>query len=173
MDFDTASFALRGHGTYLPLDIRRLPPLYLAFIAEPSFSGKVHSPLRLRFDRGEKEVVEAMKQFAEFAEQARVILQSGAEGPLTGDEAATFADIMDANFDLRRRILGDDVIGRPNLGMIELARSFGMAAKFTGSGGAVVCMSRSGSEVDIATVRREFEQRGFQFVRLRPVAPCE
>ena len=33
---------------------------------------------------------------------------------------------------------GDSALGEPNLRMIELARSFGSAAKFPGSGGAVV-----------------------------------
>ena len=37
-------FATHGHGHYVQLNPQLLPPLYLAFISEPSFSGKVHSP---------------------------------------------------------------------------------------------------------------------------------
>jgi hypothetical protein len=45
---------------------------------------------------------------------------------------------MDTNFDLRRRMFGDGVLGPTNLDMIAAARSVGAAAKFTGSGGAIL-----------------------------------
>ena len=44
-------------------------------------------------------------------------------------------DLMNANFDLRRKVIQ---ISEGNLEMVELARSTGASAKFTGSGGAII-----------------------------------
>ena len=41
-------------------------------------------------------------------------------------------------------MFGDDVLGALNLKMVEVARSVGAAAKFTGSGGAVVAFCPNG-----------------------------
>lgn len=41
-------------------------------------------------------------------------------------------------------MFGDDVLGSVNIRMIETARSIGAAAKFTGSGGAVVAFCPEG-----------------------------
>ena len=38
----------------------------------------------------------------------------------------------------RRQIYGDTVLGQSNLRMVEIGRTYGSAAKFPGSGGAVV-----------------------------------
>ena len=45
--------------------------------------------------------------------------------------------LMDENFDTRRMIYGDEVLGSPNLDMVAIARRYGSSAKFCGSGGAV------------------------------------
>lgn len=50
------------------------------------------------------------------------------------------AALMDRNFDLRRCMFGDTALGARNLRMVELARSHGAAAKFPGSGGAVLVL---------------------------------
>lgn len=50
------------------------------------------------------------------------------------------AECMASNFATRRAIYGDDVVGSLNIKVVELATSFGLAAKFTGSGGAIVCL---------------------------------
>jgi mevalonate kinase len=52
---------------------------------------------------------------------------------------------MDTNFDLRRRMFGDGVLGPTNLDMIAAARSVGAAAKFTGSGGAILALCPQGA----------------------------
>lgn len=171
MDFAAEHFATLGHGRYVPINPQLLPPLYLAFISEPSFSGKVHSPLRARFDRGEPAVVEAMQQFARYAERTYELFasQSSDATCLAPQQIAELAQLMDDNFDLRHRILGSEVIGAANLRMVELARSLGLAAKFTGSGGAVVCLSRDGSTVDVERVRPLFAAAGCEFVRVTPL----
>lgn len=47
-DSSLASSSLAGHGDYerLPLDYDALPPLWLAFVADPSDSGRMHSNIR-------------------------------------------------------------------------------------------------------------------------------
>lgn len=41
-------------------------------------------------------------------------------------------------------MFGDDVLGSMNISMVEVARSVGAAAKFTGSGGAVIAFCPDG-----------------------------
>lgn len=45
-----------------------------------------------------------------------------------------------------RQTFGDEVLGALNLKMIEVARSVGAAAKFTGSGGAIVAFCPEGPD---------------------------
>ena len=41
-------------------------------------------------------------------------------------------------------VAGDAVVGSRNISMVELAGSFGLSAKFTGSGGAMLCLRADG-----------------------------
>ena len=41
-------------------------------------------------------------------------------------------------------VAGDAVVGSRNISMVELAGSFGLSAKFTGSGGAILCLRADG-----------------------------
>ncbi|KAJ3296191.1 hypothetical protein HK104_001879 [Borealophlyctis nickersoniae] len=95
-------------------------------------------------------VTRAMSTFASYANRARQALIS--------NDAALFASLMDANFDMRRSLYGDAVIGSRNLRIIELARSFGHAAKFSGSGGCVVGLWR-GDKGDMERSAKTKEMR--------------
>ena len=44
---------------------------------------------------------------------------------LEGGDTAKLAELMNSNFDLRRRMFGDAALGSVNLQMIDLARSGG------------------------------------------------
>jgi glucuronokinase len=168
MDFDAAMCAEHGHGEYTRLDALRLPALYLAFVNTRKFSGRVHSPLRARYDRGEPAVVDAMREFAALAQRGAQLLAAPGAGPLVGSAAAEFASLMERNFALRRAVLGDEVIGAANLHMVRLASEHGLTAKFCGSGGAVVCVRADGAALaDETAVRAAFAQAGFRFVRAR------
>lgn len=128
MDFDKEFMARQGHGTYEPLDPSLLPPLYIAYWEDLSEGSEVfHNRIRERFDRGEEEVVSAMRYWAELTDRVKGLLAEGKKeqvGPL-----------LDANFDKRRSIYH---LGESNIKMVELARSVGASAKFSGSGGAIV-----------------------------------
>ena len=103
-----------------------------------------------------------MEKFASFAEQAKQDL-------LTGDfEHLSF--LMNENFNLRRSIYGDEVIGEMNLQMINLARSYQMAAKFCGSGGCIIGMHCGPQELkdkDIWDFRFALARCGFIFAEVK------
>lgn len=128
MDFDRAIMTRQGFGHYEELDPQLLPPLYIAYRADLAEGTEVfHNNLRARWEQGDADVVAAMKQWAHLTEQVRELLLKGGREQIS--------PILDANFDLRRKIYN---IGASNLLMVDTARSTGASAKFTGSGGAIV-----------------------------------
>ena len=128
MDFNRELMERQGCGRYEPLDVGLLPELYIAYRSELSEGTEVfHNNIRSRWERGEPEVVEAMKTWAGLAEKVRDLLKAGRKDDI--------GPLLDANFDLRCRIYK---ISRGNLRMVAAARSVGATAKFTGSGGAIV-----------------------------------
>jgi glucuronokinase len=116
------------YGVYEPLDPAILPSLYLAYSDEEGEPTEAtHGPLRIRYERGDRDVLEAMKKFADLAERGKAALLRG--------DIERLSRLMDENFDTRRSIC--DL--QPNhVRMVETARSVGASAKFAGSGGAIV-----------------------------------
>lgn len=128
MDFDRATMEEKGHGHYEPLPAENLPPVYVAYRTDFSESSDVfHNDIRGRYDRGEPDVVEAMKFWADLTVQAHEALLAG--------NSKTLGKIINANFDRRRALYK---IHPDNLAMVDAARAAGASAKFTGSGGAIV-----------------------------------
>ncbi|MEA3187673.1 MAG: glucuronokinase [Chthoniobacter sp.] len=128
MDFSEDLFQKQGFGNYEELDPRLLPPVYLAYRTDLSEGTEVfHNDIRGRFNRGDPALIDAMKFWADLAERAKAHLLAG--------ERDKIGPLLDANFDKRREIykISDD-----NIRMVEVARSAGASAKFTGSGGAIV-----------------------------------
>ncbi|KAJ3051808.1 hypothetical protein HK097_007174 [Rhizophlyctis rosea] len=158
MNFERGLLEGQGYGDYERIPVESLPKgLWLAYIAQPEDSGKVHSNVKAKFQAGDAEVISAMKQFAALAQQARDALISRNFGIIPS--------LMNQNFDLRRKLYGDEVIGQKNLEMIEVARAHGHAAKFCGSGGCIVglCEGKDGEEEMRSKTKRmrdEFQRRG-------------
>ncbi|HTS19776.1 MAG TPA: GHMP kinase [Verrucomicrobiae bacterium] len=131
MDFDkTREHVIGGLKCYayepMPLDL--LPPLYLAYHASLSEPTEIfHNDIRGRFDRGEENVVSAMKHFAELA-------AAGREALLQHDPKL-LARLIDENFNTRRSIYS---LAPWQIQMVEVARQCGASAKFAGSGGAII-----------------------------------
>ncbi len=159
MDFDPAYMAEHGHGSYEPLALDLLPPMYVAWNPHvTTTSGKAHNPMRFRYEKGDPEVIRGMTQLAAFADEGYTALKQGDFG--------TFGELMNQNFDLRQRLYGDDAINGHNLQMIEIARSHGLPAKFPGSGGAIV-----GIYDDPERGRRAgevFQEAGYGFSLVKP-----
>ncbi|KAI4895582.1 hypothetical protein NFI96_015674 [Prochilodus magdalenae] len=161
MDFSKQLMNERGHGEYIPLDMSGLPTFWLAYLGDPSDSGRIHSNVRQRWLNGETDVVEAMKRFAELTDQARAAIHS--------KDWHRLAQLMDENFELRRSVYTDDCLGPGNLKMVQLARQFGSAVKLPGSGGAVVglCMDPD----RLVEMKRAFQEAGCVFCLIVPHRP--
>jgi glucuronokinase len=131
MDFDRQRIKQRDGfacGAYEPLDPALLPPLYVAYstdVSEPT--ERLHNDLRGRYERGDREVVEAMARFAELTVEARQALLDR--------DATRLGRLMDENFDLRRPVCRIPAMHEQ---MVERARRAGAPAKFAGSGGAII-----------------------------------
>ena len=132
MDFDRTTMERQGYGDYEPLDPRLLPRLYIAYNTDlGKQSGRVHNDVRARWLKGEPTVVETMSSIADLARQGR-------EAMLQQDNS-TLNELINRNFDLRSQIYN---ISDLNRRMIEMARSCGASASFTGSGGSIIGLYR-------------------------------
>ena len=128
MDFDKTLIEKQGYGLYERIDPDLLPKLYVAYNTNLSkVSGKVHSDVRTRFDRGEKEVIAVLSQIAQKAKDAHQALIEGRPDDLH--------ELMNQNFDLRCKIYN---VPESNKRLINAARSCGASAKFAGSGGTII-----------------------------------
>ena len=149
-------------------------------------AGKAHSTVRVRFDDGDEAVRAAMRKFASFAEDGKVggrwsqtarprslTAAATAQAALESGDVHKLCDLMDANFDLRRATYGDDVVGAACIELVDLARSLGFSAKFSGSGGAIICARRDGDLTPerMAGIAAKFAERGFRFLRAKPKTP--
>uniref|UniRef100_A0A7N8WYP2 Glucuronokinase with putative uridyl pyrophosphorylase n=1 Tax=Mastacembelus armatus TaxID=205130 RepID=A0A7N8WYP2_9TELE len=157
MDFSKKLMEEQGYGNYVSLDMSDLPLFWLAYLSDPSDSGRIHSDVRQRW----LSVVEAMKTFAELTDQARTALQDR--------DWSSLAQLMDQNFELRRSVYADDCLGPGNLKMVQLARQFGSAVKLPGSGGAVVglCLDQE----KLVEMRQAFQEAGCVFCFIVPYNP--
>lgn len=142
--------------------MEQVPPLWLMYSDSPSDSGAVHSPVKQRWLAGDADIVRDMAHVAALAEQGREALAQG--------DLITLAQLMNTNFSLRRSMFGDAALGASNLRMIELARSVGAAAKFTGSGGAIVVLCLEGS-AQAQQLQQFCSQEGFVMIKVNVGPP--
>jgi len=149
MDFDRAWMLTSGHGRYESLSPKNLPPLFVAYhdhLAEGT--EVVHNDLRDRFDRGDQQVLGAMKEFAGLAREARDRIQAG--------RGSEIGPLLEANFELRSRICR---IGDGNRRLVQIGRDHGAFTKFAGSGGAVIgCYDGDPGRLD--RIRADYEAYG-------------
>ncbi|MHB9132161.1 MAG: mevalonate kinase family protein [Armatimonadota bacterium] len=156
MDFDRALMESRGYGNYERIDRALLPPMYLAYVLDPSDSGKIHSDVRRRWNEGDPEVRQAMHTFAGFAEDGKRALLARDYGAM--------GRLMNEAFALRRTIFGDAVLGPDNLRMVELAKTHDLPATTCGSGGAIVGIL--GDDRQTAVFADSLQSEGYRFLRL-------
>jgi len=128
MDFDKERMGRDGFGLYEPMDPALLPPVYVAYHDSLAEGTEVtHNDLRSRFNRGEPQVLDGIKRWAELTQQARDLMVAG--------RGREIGPLMDANFDLRASLIQ---ISSGNRALVETGRRLGAAVNFAGSGGAVV-----------------------------------
>lgn len=99
----------------------------------------------------------SLYRFALYAEQGKDALMN--------NKYDLLYSLINKNFDLRRKVFGDAVLGKENIRMIEIARENNCCAKFCGSGGAIFGIIK-GIEVD--ELKQKYEKEGFQFEIISP-----
>ncbi|MEZ5400796.1 MAG: GHMP kinase [Bryobacteraceae bacterium] len=157
MDFSREHMERNGHGKYERLDPGILPDIYLAYRTSLSEGTEVfHNNIRDRWRRGDPEIVDAMAEWASYAERGRQALQER--------DYDSLDRLIDANYDLRDRLYE---ISAGNREMIRLARSTGASANFAGSGGAIV--GRYRGEEMLARLRDVLSPAGVAVIRPRIV----
>ena len=128
MDFEKSLVEATGHGRYERLDTALLPRLYIAYDPNRAeISGKYHKKLRVLFEEKKPDILAAMSELADIAQQGR--------DALVARRPEALPALINANFDLRDRIFN---VAEANRRMVLAARSAGASAKFAGSGGAIV-----------------------------------
>jgi glucuronokinase len=128
MDFSKRLMDAQGHGDYEELPVNELPKLYVAYREDLGEGSEVfHNNVRERWRAGDVEVVQAMYDFAGYAQEARDLIMSG--------RGHDIGPLMDKNFDRRRSIFNLDP---RQVELVDRARAVGANAQFTGSGGAIV-----------------------------------
>ncbi|MCB0839925.1 MAG: GHMP kinase [Bacteroidetes bacterium] len=128
MNFAKTVMEKQGYGNYQPIDPALFPPLYIAYRTDLSEGSEVvHNSLRERYELGDEKIHKAIESFAKLTVKAKKALEKGVNEQL--------GDLLNANFDLRASIMD---ISKANREMVDIARSVGASAKFTGSGGAII-----------------------------------
>lgn len=128
MDFDRDVMEHEGHGAYEQLDPSLLPTMFVAHRTESTkVSGQLLSDLRTRWEQGDREAHDTLAQIAALATEGKEALLSG--------QQEQFGSLMNANLDLRRRIMHVDDW---DIAVVDAARALGASAKLAGSGGAIV-----------------------------------
>jgi len=128
MDFDKKFMEKNGYGKYDPIDPKQLPNFFIAYKRENSEGSEItHNSLRARHKFGDKEVLKAIEEWSGLSVSMKNSISQG--------KTKLIPDLMNRNFDLRNQVLS---IKSEHIKMIEIARSTGASAKFTGSGGAII-----------------------------------
>ena len=128
MDFEEQYMKEHGYGQYEEINPDLLPPLFVAYRTDLAEGSEVfHNNIRERWNQGDPNVVQAMKDFAGYAENVRELLLAG--------RSKEIGPLMDKNFDRRRSIYNIDP---RNIEMVMRAREVGAHCKFAGSGGGVI-----------------------------------
>ncbi len=128
MDFNRQHMEEYGYGNYERLSPEMVPNFYVAYSNNLSEGTEVfHNNIRQRYEDGDRQVHEAMREFAEITVLFR-------DAFLAGDIPAMH-ELMNRNFNLRASMYQ---ISKHNWELINCARNVGASSKFSGSGGAIV-----------------------------------
>ncbi len=153
MDFDETTMSEQGYGDYVELDPSILPPLYIAYRTElAEVSGVFHSGLRHRYIDRDPEVLDAIQAWIGMTDEVRCALESG--------DVSRMGDVLDRNFDMREALGG---VNDGNRELVRLARSCGVSAKLTGSGGAII--GTYSDESELAALVDACEPRGIEVIK--------
>jgi glucuronokinase len=153
MDFDRRLMEERGYGNYESIDPAKLPPLFIAYREDLSEGTEVyHNDLRARWVRGDKDVLDAIKFWADLTVEFREAVEAG--------DVTAMHRAINANFDKRASLYD---VGEGNRDMVMTARRIGASAKFAGSGGAIVGIYDD--EAMFARIAEAFAPKGIRVIK--------
>lgn len=155
MDFSKDIMDRQGYGNYERMDPGLLPKVYVAYRTSLSEGTEIfHTNVRERWRAGDPQVVEAMKTWANYADQGRQAL-------LTRDHDK-LDRLINENFDLRAKIFR---LSQGNIEMVQTARRAGATSNFAGSGGAIVGTYRDDGMFD--QLRNDMQKIGVATLKPR------
>ena len=129
MDFDKKFMEEHGYGNYQPIIIPPELKIYIAFRTDLAEGSEIlHSRLREDYESGVPKVLAAIQEWAELTVKVKKAMENR--------EFSRLPALLNRNFDLRCEVCSS--VSKKNKQMVELARSVGASAKFTGSGGAII-----------------------------------
>eukprot|EP00871_Galdieria_phlegrea_P003192 jgi/Galph1/3874/GphlegSOOS_G2556.1 len=150
-------------GKYERLNARILPELYIAWLPVGKFSGAVHSNLKARWQQGDPVVVNGMQNLSRLTDE--IMEEWKRQGFLNSQRLAI---AVEKNFAYRRAMIGESFLGQANRAMIGLADRLGMAAKFVGSGGAILCVPKQTSlSLEEEEIQQVFLRHNFHFQKIQ------
>ena len=115
------------------IPIKKLPSLRILIHSNSrQSSGAIHAPIMERWKNGDPFVKKVMDSY-------RSVVEKGLASLLSGD-MPSFAECIDLNFELRSSIFS---ISDGDRAVIDFCRRNGSAAKFCGSGGAIIALMKS------------------------------
>ena len=130
MNFDYSYMQKHGVGIYEKIEIPTELKLYVAYRTDLAEGSEIlHSRLREDYDNKVPTVLAAMEEWANLTEQVKLALAN--------KDFDKIPALLNRNFDLRCEVCAGS-ISQKNRNMVEIARSVGASAKFTGSGGAII-----------------------------------
>ncbi len=156
MDFSQECRTLRDYGHYKPLDYP-LPSAFIAYTDNPrKNSGQVHNEIRHLYNDGDLKVIKEMARLARIAWAAREALQL--------KDYQALGNLMEFNFSTRVKLYGEEVVGKDNLKMVDIASKIGCSAKLPGSGGAIVGLYYEDKQYD--ALMQAYRDNGFECVKV-------
>ncbi|KAF2576472.1 hypothetical protein F2Q70_00006147 [Brassica cretica] len=102
---------------------------------------EVHSTVRRKWLDGDEFIISSMAEIAKLAEEGRTAL-------------------LNKDYTKLKQLMNRVCLGAMNIEMVEVARKIGAAAKFTGSGGAVVAFCPDGPS-QVKLLEEECKKSGF------------
>lgn len=130
MDFKREHMEKYGYGIYQKINIPSGLNLFVGYRTDLAEGSEIlHSRLKDDYSAGVPEVLAAMSEWADLTSRMKTALENHDLSPVP--------TLINRNFDLRSQVCSGS-ISIKNRRMVEIARSVGASAKFTGSGGAIV-----------------------------------
>jgi glucuronokinase len=128
MDFNKALMEKQGYGDYKTLNSELFRNIYIGYRTDLAEGSEVvHNNFRERYNFGDPAVLAAINEWVDLTVKGLEALDKG--------DFAELARLINRNFDIRRSVMN---LSAKNIEMVEMARSLGASAKFTGSGGAII-----------------------------------